>query len=264
MSAPPHADPGRGVFETMLVLEGRPVELEAHLERIGASLATLYGASPPRDMREQVLARARPLSTGRLRLDVEPAGHGLTVAIDASEVDPAIAFPTAERAVRLRRTTVAGGLGEHKWSDRRLLKRAAAEAPGELPLLLDVDGAVLEAARGSVFAARDGGLRTPPTDGRILLSIARRQAIEAAIAVGIAVDEAPLTRGDLMRADEVFLAGSLRGIEPAGAVDGRALPEPGEVTRRVGDELRRRWWRAPAAAPVAAVAGGRPGDPPGR
>src|SRR3954447_11852769 len=38
MPPSPHADPDRGVFETMLVLEGRPVELDAHLERLAASL----------------------------------------------------------------------------------------------------------------------------------------------------------------------------------------------------------------------------------
>lgn len=263
MSAPPHADPGRGVFETLLVLEGQPVELEAHLERIGASLARLYGAVPPRGLREQALARARPFATGRLRLTVAPSAHLPVVKIDASEIDPAIVFPTAERAVRLRHTSVPGGLGEHKWADRRLLARAEGRFPGELPLLVDADGAVLEAARGSVFTVREEKLLTPPTDGRILLSIARRRAIEVATAAGIEVEEARLTRGDLLRADETFIAGSLRGIEPAGAIDGRTLPGPGEITRRVAGELRRRWRRAPATAPVAAVAAGQPSDPPG-
>src|SRR5882724_3806676 len=32
VSAAPHADPGKGVFETMLVIDGQPVELDAHLE----------------------------------------------------------------------------------------------------------------------------------------------------------------------------------------------------------------------------------------
>src|SRR5262249_31105047 len=149
--------------------EGRPVELDAHLERIDISVATLYGAASPPGLREQILARARPLRTGRLRFTVEPKPGGPATAIDASEVDPAIVFPEWDQAVGLRRTTVADGLGEHKWADRRLLERAAGRAPHALPLLVDVDGSVLEAARGSVFAVRDGGLRTPPTDGRILL-----------------------------------------------------------------------------------------------
>ena len=263
MSAPPHADPGRGVFETTLVLEGRPVELEAHLARIEASLAALYGASAPDELREAVLERARALRTGRLRFAVAPGAAGLETAIDAEEIDPGIVFPGAERAANLSAVIVAGGLGEHKWADRRLLDRAAGRRPGTLSLLLDVDGSVLEAARGSVFAVREGSLRTPPTDGRILLSIARRQAIEVATAAGVEVEETRLTRADLLTADEVFLAGSLRGIEPVGALDGRALPGPSELTRLVGDSLRRRWFQAAAAAPVAAAAAGRPGGPPG-
>lgn len=264
MSAAPHADPGRGVFETTLVLYGRPVELEAHLARLATSLAALYDAGPPDDLRAAVLERARPLGTGRLRFAVALARGEPEIAIEAKEIDPTIVFPGRERAARLRTTTVAGGLGEHKWIDRRLLERAAASFPGELPLLLDADGTVLEAARGSVFAVRDGSLRTPPTDGRILLSIARGQAIEVAAAAGVEVAEGRLTRADLLRADEVFLAGSLRGIEPAGALDGRALPGPGELTRLVADSLRRRWFQGAAAAPVAAVAGGRPDGRPER
>src|SRR4051812_42501775 len=54
----PHADPGRGVFETMLVLEGRPVELDAHLERLAASLDALFEAELPGDARRLVLDRA--------------------------------------------------------------------------------------------------------------------------------------------------------------------------------------------------------------
>src|ERR1700709_2296469 len=47
MPPPQRPDPARGVFETMLVLAGEPVELEAHLDRIEASLAALYGAGLP-------------------------------------------------------------------------------------------------------------------------------------------------------------------------------------------------------------------------
>ena len=103
----------------------------------------------------------------------------LSVAIE--EVEPAAVFPGPERSVGLRSTTVDGGLGEHKWADRRLLDRVAAKLPrGELPLLLDGDGSVLEASRASVFAILGERLLTPPTDGRILPSIARAQAIETA------------------------------------------------------------------------------------
>jgi len=263
MSATPHADPGRGVFETMLVLAGRPVELDAHIGRLSTSVEALYGCALPGEAQALVIDSAREVEHGKLRLTVVPARGELQLEVTASEIDARRIFPAAERGAALRSTVVVGGLGEHKWADRRLLDRAAAAAPGELPLLLDADGGVLEASRASVFAVREGQLVTPPTDGRILPSIARRQTIEVASAEGIETSEEHLTLGDL-KAGEVFLTGSVRGVEPARSLDGVELPPPGEISGRVAAGLRDRWLRAPAREPAAAVAGGRRGGQPER
>ena len=262
MSAPPHADPGRGVFETMLVIAGRAVELDAHLGRLSASVESLYGAPLPERSRGLVVDRAAELERGKLRLTVVPAARALRLRVDAEEVDPGSVFPAAERAASLRSSVVAGGLGEHKWADRDLLERIAAASPGELPLLLDADGAVLEASRASVFVVKRGRLATPPTDGRILPSIARQQAIEVAAAMEIETSEERLTTDDLQSA-EVFLTGSVRGIEPANTLDGAELAPPGEISAQLAAALRRRW-RVPGGEPAAAVAAGPPGGRPER
>jgi para-aminobenzoate synthetase/4-amino-4-deoxychorismate lyase len=263
MSATPHADPDWGVFETMLVLEGRPIELDSHLERLAGSLRALYDAELPADARGAVLAHGREVRHGKLRLTVAPGVGRLRTRIATSEVEAGKVFPSAERAVALRSFVVDGGLGDHKWADRRLLERAAAAAADEMPLLLDSDGAVLEAARGSVFAADDGRLATPPTDGRILPGIARRQTIEVARAEGIETRERELTLDDLRRG-EAFLAGSVRGIEPVRSLDGMDLQRWGELSGRIAAGLRRRWLRVPQGEPVAVLAGERRAGPPAR
>jgi len=273
MSAIPHADPGWGVFETMLVVAGRAIGLDAHLERLRASVAALYGCALPDEARTLTIDRAGEIAHGKLRLTFVPPQHGSAtsgttshpaLSIAAEPIDAAAVFPGPERSIGLHSIAVAGGLGEHKWADRRLLDQAAAAmASDELPLLLDADGAVLEASRGSVFAVVGEAVATPPTDGRILPSIARRQAIETAAAAGIEVHEQRLALADLS-AREVFLTGSVRGVEPVRAIDGQALPAPGEVSARIAAGLRRRWLGMPAGEPVAAGAGAPPGDPPER
>lgn len=263
MSATPHADPGTGVFETMLVLAGRPVELDAHIARLTASLAVLYGSPAPDGAIDAVLGCAGEVEHGKLRITVRPTGGRLELNVTAAEIDTAAVFPSFERGVALRSFAVESGLGNHKWADRRLLERLARAAPaGELPLLTEAGGTALEASRGSVFAIREGRLTTPPSDGRILPSIARRQTIEVARAEGIEVVEGTLNLAD-MRTGEVFLAGSVRGIEPARSLDGDELRPPGEISERIAAGLRRRWW-APAAEPVAAVAAARPAGRPVR
>ena len=262
MSAPPLADPGRGVFETMLVLAGRAVELDAHIGRLMTSVEALYDDALPSNARVLVVDRAGEIECGKLRLTVTPGRGALRLDVSAGEIDPHNVFPTADRGASLRSRVVAGGLGEHKWADRDLLDRIAAASPGELPLLLDADGTVLEASRASVFVIREGGLVTPPTDGRILPSIARQQAIEVAAKEGVETSEERLTVDDL-RIAEVFLTGSVRGVEPVRSLDDAELAPSGEISGRLAAGLRRRWL-VPAGEPAAAAAAAPPSGPPGR
>jgi para-aminobenzoate synthetase / 4-amino-4-deoxychorismate lyase len=255
----PLPDKAHGLFETLLVFEGEPVELEAHLARLSTSVELILGAALPQGLAEAARARAYGIELGRMRIDAYPVGVQTAVELATEDVDPADFFPAAERGATLRSVRRDGGLGPHKWADRRWLDRAAR---GSVPLLLDHGDEVLEASRANVFAAIDGVLVTPAADGRILPGIARAGAISAATEAGVDVVERPLTRGELRAADEVFLTGSVRGVEPTRSLDGAALPPPGVLSRRVGDGLRRRWSGAPVASagptPAAAQPPGRP------
>lgn len=252
MTTLPLPDRTLGLFETLLVFDGEPVELDAHLDRLAASLATLFDAELPARLAEEAIDRASGLPLGRMRIDVSPDEiAGLTT----ETVDQADFFPAQGRGAELRSLSCEGGLGAHKWADRRLLGEAGGMA---VPLLLDRGSQVLEAGRANVFAVVDSVLVTPMADGRILPGIARAGAIAAAGEAGIEVAERPLALTELRAADEVFLTGSVRGVEPARALDGVALPPTGPISRRVGDGLRRRW----LAAPVASAAPGPAAAPP--
>ena len=223
----PLPDPARGVFETTLVAGGHPVALEAHLARLAASLEELYGLGVPDDARGQVAQAAQGLELGRLRIDVGPNG---AASVRVADVDPAAVFPTAPVEVAV--VAVPGGIGAHKWADRRLLEQAEAQVAPALPLVADAgDGALLEGSRGSMFVVRDGVVSTPPADGRLLPGITRAQAIEALRGLGVELREEAV---ELAGADEVFLTGAVRGVEPVGEASG-------EITTRVAAELRALW-----------------------
>ncbi|HEV7399269.1 MAG TPA: aminotransferase class IV [Solirubrobacterales bacterium] len=259
-------DPQRGVFETMLVLDGRPVELDAHLERLADSLMVLYGEDLPSEAANQVREGAGDLEQGKLRIAITPSldGARLAMRVVTARVDPAAVFPGPARGIVLHSFSLEGGLGEHKWADRRLLERAESGlAPGELALLVDADGAALEASRASLFAVGDDWLATPPADGRILPGIARRRTIETARDAGIEVREESLSLASLGDY-EVILAGSVRGIEPVLALDDVALRPPGALSARLVAGLRRRWLPAAQAESAAVRAGGRRVGPPAR
>ncbi len=223
----------------MLIANGQPVELDAHLGRLAESLAALFNKGLPERAAALAYEKARDIDLGRLRLTVVPNGPGeLAVGAVASAIDPAIVFPSWERAIELASVVVEGGFGAHKWVDRTPLENTKGEA---VTLLLDEGGVVLEASRANVFVAREGKLLTPPADGRILSGIARKRAIGIAREENIDVREVNLKIDDLLQADEVFLTGSVRGIEPVGSIDGIALSAAGEICSRLSSGLRQRW-----------------------
>jgi para-aminobenzoate synthetase/4-amino-4-deoxychorismate lyase len=185
------------VFETVLVIEGRPEALEAHLARMSASLRALHGGALPDDLRERIAALPVVPGRARLRIDVAPGAE------PALDVGPA---PPTPEAV-LRPVVVPGGLGPHKWRDRRLLDAHQADDPATMPLLVDADGVILETSRANVVVrALDGSLYTPPSDGRILPGVT---------VAATAARTLTLTLADLAAADALYVTSALRGLQPA-------------------------------------------------
>lgn len=250
---PRRPDPEQGVFETMLVLDGRPVELDAHLARLEASLAELFPDRAAPDLRQEIESCAAGTDLSSMRVTIAPAAAGeLQAKIEnRGALGALVALFTTKapvRAVKVCGLTLRGGLGAHKWADRGLLEEAQATLPaGSLPLIVDEDGTVLEASRANVFAVRDGALFTSPLDGRILPGITRMRVLEIADDAGVETRETALRRDDLLAADDVFLTGSVRGIERVRYVDGAPVSGGDDVTDRLATELWQVWTGAKTA-----------------
>jgi len=212
------------------------------MARLASSTSELFGAGPPAAARRLVQERAQAVALGRLRLDVAPDADGaLAASVRVADVERRLVFPSWERAATLAVVVVPGGIGGHKWSDRRLLDQAQSELGDALPLVLDADGDVLEVSRGNVFLVHDGSLVTPAADGRLLAGIARGRIFDVAAAAGIVVRERAVSGDDVADADEVFVTGSVRGVEPVRTYHGVREWEEGAVTAVISAELRRLW-----------------------
>lgn len=197
-------DPARGVLETIQVRDGVPHRLDRHVARLGRSLETLYRISVPPGLREQIVAIAAVERNGALRVVVASDGR-----IDLTP------RPLAPRAtpVALQPFTLPGGLGAHKWADRRLLDLLAR--PEMTPLLIDSDGSVLEAAWGNIWIREGERLLTPPADGRILPGVTRERVLEEGIWEGLHAREEPIPLDRLVEADGLLASSSLAGLIPA-------------------------------------------------
>jgi para-aminobenzoate synthetase/4-amino-4-deoxychorismate lyase len=182
-------DPARGVFETIRVEHGRALYLEDHLARLRASVHELYGVDL--DLRLPDL----PEEPCRLRITVLPSGETTTQLA-----------PLGEPNLTLAPWTVPGGLGAHKWADRRAVDEATQRL-GATPLILDEDGSALEASWANVWVREGDRLLTPPADGRLLPGVTRARLLRTEVHSA----EEPLTLERLEAADVIVLTSALRG-----------------------------------------------------
>jgi para-aminobenzoate synthetase/4-amino-4-deoxychorismate lyase len=148
-----------------------------------------------------IATEAATIGDGRVRLDARPEHGAITLAARSGTVEPL-------GEIVLSAVCVPGGLGEHKWLDRRLLEALTAAVAPRIPLLVDLDGVVLEAARSNVFLVEGDRLVTPPLDGRILPGVGR-----AALIAEREATEAHFDLDRLHAADEILIVGALRGAQ---------------------------------------------------
>ena len=141
-------------------------------------------------------------------------------------------------------TAKAGG----QYLNSILAKIEADKAGYEEAILLDSNGYVCEGTGENLFLVKDGKVSTPGFANDILEGINRAAAIEILRDQGYEVIERNIARGELYRADEIFMTGTAAELTPIREVDdlhGRrrhARPghdrDPGDLRGRAARALR--------------------------
>src|SRR5215472_11152652 len=229
--------PAMGVFTSLLVTNGETRRLADHVARLDASARQVFGKGLPPALGDSLVAKLSQSPAGRLRISVQPAGGPLRALVEVVPLDQ----PPAQ--VSLRPAVIEGGLGAHKWLDRRLLadlSRSMALQPGEQLLIEDADGDVLETDRANIFAVIGGMLHTPPADGRLLPGVARAAVLRAARRAGLGVSVTPISRAQLLAASEVFVTNAVHGARPVRSLAGSQAAWPaGPVASQMAVALTR-------------------------
>ena len=236
---------GEGVFETTLVVDGEPRDLDEHLARLAVSgeMTGLVVPAPDR-WRRAVDALVSGWTGGRQMVMRLVASRGPESA--AEPVCYVLGGPLSPVSIRQRSSGVRVLLLDRGFSaqaaksapwllagaktlsygvNMAALRYAAANGADDA-IFVGSDGAVLEAPTASVVLARGRVLQTPPLDG-ILDGITVRRLFRAARAAGWRTESAVLTPDDLRSADGVWLASSARLLAPVIAIDGRSRADHG-------------------------------------
>lgn len=245
---------GDGLFETLLVRDGRPILWRAHIERLLSTARALHFPTPEGFATaasqgfEALIERAARAARdrGSLRITVTRGG-GTAYGLDApDELSPTVMLrlTPAQRRPRdaANRETVwivdqpridpGNVLSGHKTTSSmwRVLAHETARGKGaDLALLKTIDGDVGEADTACLYAVIDAVVVTPPLNRGILPSTTRAFVLAELDREGRAWQERRLFPDELGRAAEVFLSSSVSGIRALAAVDGRPLPTEASV-----------------------------------
>jgi branched-chain amino acid aminotransferase len=115
-----------------------------------------------------------------------------------------------------------------------LAKIEANVAGADDAVMLDQRGFVAETNATHLFLAAGGRLATPATTA-CPEGVTRAAVLDLAEGAGIGCDVGDLSLTQFYAADEVFVTGTMGGLTPVIAIDGRTIGDgaPGPVTRRL-------------------------------
>jgi 4-amino-4-deoxychorismate lyase len=240
---------GDGIFESLLVRDGRPCLIEAHLGRLTQSARLM-------DLPEPDLARWRAAAAtatqrwtelggaeGVMRLIYSrgrESGSEPTAYVMIGAVADRVAAVRADgiAAVTLERCLPAEGAGDMPWLlagaktlsyavNMAALRHAERQGAGDV-VFISSEGNVLEGPRSSVVIATeiDGklGLLTPPPWYPILRGTTQQALFEVARDKGYDCDYRALRPADLFAAQGVWLVSSITLAARVHTLDGKPLP----------------------------------------
>lgn len=254
---------GDGVFEGIRSYGGQLFRLADHLERLEISARALALPLPEgkatlgRIVSETVVAVAAPdvyarliVTRGEGALGVDPATCArpriVCIADEVALFSPEVAARGLDLVTSSVRRPSPDQLDPRikslNYLPSVLAKQEARRVGADEALLLNAAGRVAEASVANVFCARRGRLSTPPASEGALEGITRATVLELAREIGLEPLERPLTRIDLLAADEVLLTGTGIGILGVRSLDGRRIGggAPGPVLRELQRVFRER------------------------
>ncbi|MBV9819675.1 MAG: aminotransferase class IV family protein [Solirubrobacterales bacterium] len=218
---------GDGAFEVIRVYDGLAFAMDEHLARLqrsGRNLRLAIDLEAVRADANRLLARAGPGQDHEcLRIMITRGGRRILL----TEPLPPVCDQARCKTITYAPTRILDGIKSLSYASNMLARRLAQEQGFDEALLVTPHGRVLEGQTNSVFWVRDGELFTPSLEDHILASITRAMIIELTGAM-----ERPCTLQDLTAAEEVFLASTVREVQPVSAVDEHPYAAPGPVTER--------------------------------
>ncbi len=217
---------GLGLFETLLAIDGVPVFADRHFARLQQACGRLgWPLSLPNfhDTAAELLAR-NDLTVGRARIrlavtagsgpvhDLTPGSDRLVWMKALPVGDPSASLTACLSPWPRNERSPVAGLKCASYAENLVALDHARRQGFDETIYPNTAGHLCEAATANLFVVEGGTLLTPPLASGCLPGITREVVIGLAKGLGMACEERDLKPGELLRADEVFLTSSIRGV----------------------------------------------------
>ncbi|MFW6059704.1 MAG: aminotransferase class IV [Phycisphaeraceae bacterium] len=248
---------GDGVYEVVRYYGGRPLAIEAHVDRLRASLRGI-ALDAPADVAQlpaisDELVQRNNMADAKVYWQITrgpaPRDHALPAQPQPSVL--VMSYPAApvdaQRDCPGWRAITAE---DRRWQDcwikslmllPNVLARHAAQAAGAHEAILHRDGTVTEGSSTNAMIVRNDTLRTHPADRHILGGVTRRLVLDLAQQLGYTVREEAFTLDELRAADEVLLTGTTTHVAAVTHIDDQPIgaAAPGPVARALHEAFVR-------------------------
>jgi 4-amino-4-deoxychorismate lyase len=244
---------GDGVFRTLRVRAGKPLNWRWHWARLAADCAKLKLPAPDETLVLEEIARVAPAdAVVKATITRGQAGRGYAVPTEVRTTRIVSSHPLPdhpaewrEAGVRVRRchltlsqqprlagvktlNRLENVLARSEWDD-------AAIAEG---LIADAEGRVIEGTMSNLFIAAGGRVFTPDLARCGVVGAQRERVRELLRREKVHCEERDLRWTDVLAAEEIFLTNSLIDVWAVRQVDERAYV-PGPLTARVRELVER-------------------------
>jgi branched-chain amino acid aminotransferase len=224
----PAALSGVGVFETLALRDGRPLEISEHLARLEQAARRLAidppALAPLAATVHAVAGLPGPArACGWLKVILTGGGRSIVLrdALDAAEQgQPATAILLPWR--RDPRDPLVG-VKSLSFAGHAVGLALARRSGADEGLWLNHRGHLAEGCTSNLFLVQGRRLHTAAPREGIRAGVMRELVLRAARHEGWIVHEGRVRYTRLQRASEAFLTSSLRGVRPLLAVDGRPV-----------------------------------------
>jgi branched-subunit amino acid aminotransferase/4-amino-4-deoxychorismate lyase len=224
---------GDGVFESIRIRNGKPLNLNNHIQRMleGAQAlkmrpSVFYTQAFFEEKIMELIEKSEIREGGRCRISLDRISGGNYTPASNEAVYFIEVYPIENNSFELNAKgwevdlymdmkKVKNPLSNYKTKNGLLYVMAsinATERQLDEVLVVNEKGAILESASSNLFVVSNGVLYTPSLDEGCLAGTMRMQIINLAVANGIKVYECTIFPQNIIAADEIFLTNAIRGI----------------------------------------------------